>query len=78
VAESMKRMLQGLAVTALIWAALIGAYAGIELVRGHQPFAMVQWELGGKYLTIVILFVLGLGAAIGYASDQIQRRGAGR
>lgn len=70
----MKRTMLGLGVTAAIWAALIGAYAGIELVRGHVPFAMLQWEVGGKFITIVILMVLALGGGIGFASDRIQRR----
>ena len=70
----MKRTMLGLGVTAGIWAALVGAYALIELVRGHVPFAMLQWEVGGKFITIVVLLVLALGGGIGFASDRIQRR----
>lgn len=70
----MKGTLIGLGITALIWAALVGAYAAIELVRGHVPFAMLQWELGGKFLTITVLFVLALGGAVGFASDRIRRQ----
>lgn len=70
----MKGTLVGLGVTALIWAGLIGAYAGIELVRGNVPFAMLHWDVGGKFVTIVVLCVLGLGAAIGFASDRIRQK----
>jgi Na+(H+)/acetate symporter ActP len=69
----MKGTLLGLGVTSLIWAALVGAYAAIELVRGHRPFEMLQWEVGGKFVTIVILLVLFLGGMIGYTSDRIRR-----
>lgn len=69
----MKGTLIGLGVTALIWAALVGAYAGIELVRGNMPFEMLQWEVGGKFVTIVVLLVLFLGGLIGYTSDRMRR-----
>jgi hypothetical protein len=68
-----KGTLLGLGVTSLIWAALVGAYSAIELVRGHRPFEMLQWEVGGKFVTIVILLVLFLGGLIGYTSDRIRR-----
>jgi len=64
----------GLGITAAIWAALVGAYAAIELVRGNMPFAMLQWHVGGKFVFIVVLCVLGLGALIGYTSDRIRRQ----
>jgi hypothetical protein len=70
----MRGTLVGLGITGAIWAALIGAYSLIELVRGNVPFAMLHWEMGGKFVTIVILCVLGLGAAIGYSSDQVRRK----
>lgn len=70
----MKRTLLGVLITGAIWAGLIGAYAGIEAVRGHVPFEMFQWELGGKFLVLSILSVLALGGSIGLASDRIQRR----
>ena len=69
----MKRTMLGLGVTAGIWAALVGAYALIELVRGHVPFAMLQWEVGGKFVTIVVFMVLFLGGLIGYTSDRMRR-----
>ncbi|HYF91298.1 MAG TPA: hypothetical protein VD969_03525 [Symbiobacteriaceae bacterium] len=75
----MRGTLIGLGLTALIWAALVGAYAAIELVRGHRPFAMLQWDVGGKFILIVVLLVLGLGALIGFTSDRMRRRqGLGR
>lgn len=69
----MKGTFVGLGITSLIWAALVGAYAGIELVRGHRPFEMLHWEVGGKFVTIVVLLVLFLGGLIGYTSDRIRR-----
>lgn len=70
----MKGTLIGLGITAAIWAALVGAYAAIELVRGNTPFAMLQWEVGGKFVTAVVLLVLALGALIGYTSDRLRRQ----
>lgn len=70
----MKRTLWGVLITAAIWALLIGAYAGIEVVRGHVPFAMFRWEQGGWFLSLSILAVLAMGGAIGLASDRIQKR----
>lgn len=70
----MRRTLLGLGITAAIWAALVTAYALIELVRGHMPFAMLHWDVGGKFVTIVVVMVLALGAGVGFASDQIQRK----
>lgn len=72
--ECVKRTLLGLGITALMWVPLVGAYAVIEWIRGNVPFAMMEWDVGGKYVTITILFVLALGAAIGFASDRIQRK----
>lgn len=70
----MKRTLMGLGITALIWVPLIGAYAVIEWLRGNVPFAGMEWDVGGMFVTFTILLVLALGAAIGYASDRIQRK----
>jgi apolipoprotein N-acyltransferase len=69
-----KRTLLGLGITALIWVPLIGAYAVIEWLRGNVPFAGMEWDVGGMFVTFTILLVLALGAAIGYASDRIQRK----
>jgi|GEM_PF-1800401 len=69
----MSGMVKGFLITLALWAGLVGAYAGIELVRGNTPFAMLHWDVGGKFVTIVILLVLALGTAVGYASDRIQR-----
>jgi apolipoprotein N-acyltransferase len=69
-----KRTLMGLGITALIWVPLIGAYAVIEWLRGNVPFAGMEWDVGGMFVTFTILLVLALGAAIGYASDRIQRK----
>jgi len=55
------------------WAALTLVYVVIELVRGNAPFHMVRWETNGKLLLLVFLSVTGIGTAIGYASDQMQR-----
>lgn len=70
----MRGTLVGLLLTALLWGALVGMYALIELIRGNVPFAMLQWDMGGKYLTVTILLVLALGAGIGFASDRMRRR----
>lgn len=72
----MRGTLIGLGITASIWAALVGTYAAIELVRGHKPFEMLQWELGGKFVLITVLSVLALGALIGWTSDRMRRTGA--
>jgi apolipoprotein N-acyltransferase len=69
----MKGTLVGLLLTAAMWIVLVGLYAGIEWVRGHQPFAMFQWHIGGKFVASTVLLVLGLGAVIGYTSDRIRR-----
>ncbi|HYG58351.1 MAG TPA: hypothetical protein VD902_09860 [Symbiobacteriaceae bacterium] len=70
----MRGALIGLALTGLVWAVLTGMYAMIEAIRGNVPFAMLQWDMGGKYLTLTILSVMALGAGIGYASDRMRRR----
>lgn len=70
----MRGTLVGVLLTAFVWGALVGMYALIEFVRGNVPFAMLHWDMGGKYLTITILFVLALGGAIGFASDRMRRR----
>lgn len=70
----MRGTVWGFLITLSLWGALVAAYAIIELVRGHVPFAMLQWDLGGKFLTITILLVLALGAGIGFASDRIRSR----
>lgn len=68
----MRGAVKGFLITAGIWVLLLGAYSGIEMVRGHQPFAMFAWEPGGKYVTITIALVLALGMGIGQASDRIR------
>ncbi|HWI66350.1 MAG TPA: hypothetical protein VNT75_31355 [Symbiobacteriaceae bacterium] len=68
----MRGTLIGLGVTASIWAALVGTYAAIELVRGHKPFEMLHWELGGKFVLITVLAVLAMGALIGFTSDRMR------
>lgn len=70
----MNRTMLGFLLTAIAWIILIGMYALIEWVRGHVPFAMLRWEIGGKFITLVIISVLLLGTAVGYASDQIQKQ----
>lgn len=70
----MKGTLKGFLFTAAAWVVFVSMYSGIELLRGHFPFEMLTWGYGGKYITITILFVLGLGTAIGYSSDRIQER----
>lgn len=70
----MRGAVKGLLITGALWVFLALAYAGIEAVRGHAPFAMFAWEPGGKFVTFTILLVMGLGAAIGLASDRIQAR----
>lgn len=71
----MRRALWGVLITGGIWVFLLLAYVAIEAVRGHAPTAMFAWEPGGKYVTITVLLVLGLGGAVGLASDRIQSRG---
>lgn len=73
--EHVRKSLLGFAVTAGIWVALIALDLLIELVRGNQPWNMLQGHPGGRYLLIVIGFVLALGTAIGYASDRIRHKG---
>lgn len=70
----MKRTLLGLGITALVWVPLVGAYALIEWIRGNVPFAAMQWDVGGKFITFTIALVLALGAGVGYASDRIQKK----
>lgn len=70
----MKRTVRGFLITAALWLALVCMYSIIELVRGHVPFAMLQWDVGGKFILFTVLLVLGLGTGVGYASDRIQAR----
>lgn len=70
----MRKALLGVLITAGLWVFLLLAYVGIEAVRGHSPTAMFVWEPGGKYVTFTMLLVLGLGGAVGLASDRIQSR----
>lgn len=70
----MSGTIRGFLLTLGAWVLLVGNYAVIEAVRGHRPFAMLQWENGGKYLLLTVLAVLALGTGIGYASDRIGRR----
>lgn len=70
----MRGAAKGFLITAGIWVLLLLAFMGIETVRGHGPVAMFTWEPGGKYVTITVLLVLGLGTAIGLASERIQSR----
>ncbi len=74
----MKYTIRGFLVTAAIWAGLIAAYSGIELYRGHVPFEMMKWEIGGRFVTIVFTIVMALGTAVGFASDRLQRQRASR
>lgn len=71
----MSGTLRAFLITAAIWVALVAAYSAIELVRGHMPFAMLEWNAGGKFITLTVLSVMALGTAVGYAGDQIRRRG---
>ena len=70
----MKNTVKGFLLTAAAWVVFTCMYSIIELLRGHLPFEMLKWSVGGKFLTITILFVLALGTAVGYASDRIQER----
>lgn len=70
----MNGSVKGFLWTALGWALLIGAYAGIELVRGNMPFVLLEWNKGGKFITIVVVSVLAIGTAVGYAGDQIRKQ----
>lgn len=70
----MSRTLLGFLITAGLWILLVAAYSGIELARGHVPFALLRWEVGGKFIFIVVVVVLALGTLVGYASDRIQQR----
>jgi hypothetical protein len=70
----MRGATKGFLITAGIWVLLLLAYAGIETVRGHAPFAMFTWNPGGKFVTATVLLVLALGTAVGVASDRIQSR----
>lgn len=70
----MSGAVRGFLITAGLWAALIAMYSIIEVLRGHLPFAMLQWEVGGKFITLVISAVLALGTGVGIASDRIARR----
>jgi len=64
----------GFLVTAGLWVFLVLAFVGIELFRGHAPFAMFTWEPGGKFVTFTVLLVLALGTGIGLASERIRAR----
>ncbi len=70
----MRGALIGFLTTAGLWVALILAFVGIELFRGHAPFAMFVWEPGGKFVTFTMLLVLALGTGVGLASDRIRSR----
>lgn len=70
----MSRTLLGFLVTAGLWLLLVAAYSGIELARGNVPFALLRWDVGGKFIFIVVVVVLALGTLVGYASDRIQER----
>lgn len=65
---------KGFLLTALGWLLLIGAYAAIQLAMGSTPFGLLRWEVGGKFITIVVVSVLALGTAVGYAGDRVRRR----
>lgn len=70
----MRGGMKGFLVTGALWVFLLLAYMGIELVRGHSPFAMFTWEPGGKYVTLTVLSVLALGTGVGVASDRVRMR----
>lgn len=65
---------KGFVITLALWVALLGANSLVEMARGHHPFAMFQWNMGGKFVTIVMIVVLALGTAVGMASDSVRRR----
>ena len=71
----MRRSLLGLLITAAVWVALLGISLVLELALGKNPFGMERAPSGGRFLLIVIGFVLALGTAIGYASERIRHRG---
>lgn len=70
----MKGTVRGFLLTSGTWVAFAAMYSLIELARGHVPFEMFRWETGGKFVTITVLLVVGIGTAIGYASDQIRAK----
>jgi uncharacterized membrane protein len=70
----MKGTMKGFLMTAGAWVVIVSMYSIIELIMGDVPFAMLKWSVGGKFVTLTILFVMALGTAIGYASDRIQER----
>lgn len=70
----MKGTVMGFLLTAGMWAVLVVMYAMIEFARGHVPFQMLHWNLGGKFIFAVVAVVLGLGTLMGYASDRIRQR----
>lgn len=70
----MKHTLRAFLITGGLLAALVAAYALIEFLRGHVPFAYIEWALGGKFLTITFAVILAIGTLVGYASDVIQAR----
>lgn len=70
----MRGAITGLLLTGALWGLLLLAYVGIELVRGHAPFAMFTWDPAGRYITITIAVVLALGAGVGLASERVQSR----
>ena len=70
----MRGGMKGFLITAGLWAFLLLAYMGIEIVRGHSPLAMFAWNPGGRYVTITITAVLALGTGLGIASDRVRSR----
>jgi hypothetical protein len=69
-----RNTIKGFAMTAGLTMLLVLSYVLIELARGNVPFAMLQWNVGGKFVTITFTAILALGTALGYASDQLQKR----
>jgi hypothetical protein len=70
----MRYTLLGLLYTAVIWIALLGANAVVEMFRGNPAFGFMQWGIGGRFVLFTFLFVFFLGGLVGFASDRIQKR----
>lgn len=68
----MSGTLKGFLITLGVWALLAGGYALIELLRGNVPFALFEWNAGGRFIIFTVLLVLALGTGIGRASDKIR------
>lgn len=65
---------KGFMITLGLWVALVGTSSLLEVARGEAPFAMLHWDVGGKFVLATFLFVLALGTGVGIASDRIRAR----